>query len=296
MSKAFRGKYLITRHVEEAAGVFGLRIAAPEIAAAAAPGQFLNIYLPGGDMLLPRPLSIADSSGGEVKLLYAVTGKGTNALADIGAGELIEIMGPLGTGFFDYPGSPMEKGVFEKGKEPMSVLMIGGGVGLPPLHFAARRLRETLGGGVRIEAYLGFRQQPWYIFEVESFCDKTVYAAEAEALGAFRGNVMEMLEKTYRNGETVDLALACGPRPMLAAAAGWCAARRIPLRVSIEERMGCGYGACAGCIVRTRLLNDENKPQKGPRKPDAEGIIRKKVCAHGPVFWAEEVVWRQGSV
>ena len=311
MNKAYRGKCRVTRHEKAAEDVFELCIAAPGIAGAATPGQFVNVYLSGGDMLLPRPLSIADCRGSEIKLMYAVTGKGTERLSGILEGESVEVMGPLGTGFFDYPGCPMYTGAAEKdagkgaaeesaagkdvdkkGKNPFAVLLIGGGVGLAPLHFAARRLRERLGEGVWIEAFLGFRGQPWHTFEVERFCDEAGYAAEAFFPGAFHGNVMEMLEKAYPEGLKADLALACGPRPMMAAAAGWCAARRIPLRVSLEERMGCGYGACAGCTARTRPLDDGSKPQNGPTAPDAEGIIRKKVCVHGPVFWADEVVWQ----
>ena len=101
------------------------------------------------------------------------------------------------------------------------------------------------------------------------------------------GNAAKEAGKTGRP----SLALACGPWPMMAAASEWCKTRTIPLRVSLEERMGCGYGACAGCAVRTLLLNDPAKPQNGPSVIDAEGFIRKKVCVHGPVFWADEVVW-----
>jgi dihydroorotate dehydrogenase electron transfer subunit len=78
---------------------------------------------------------------------------------------------------------------------------------------------------------------------------------------------------------------------MLAAVAGWCAQNDISLRVSLEERMGCGYGACAGCTAKTRSLNDPEKPQNGPNNAGEDGVIKKKVCVHGPVFWADEVVW-----
>ena len=129
-ARPFRGNCLITGHEQVSEGIMRLRFSAPEIADPATPGQFVNVYLPGGEMLLPRPISIADAQGGEVTLIYAIVGGGTKALAGIGAGASIEIMGPLGTGFLDYTA---------KEKIYKNILLIGGGVGIPPLFFTARR-------------------------------------------------------------------------------------------------------------------------------------------------------------
>ncbi|MDR3365129.1 MAG: dihydroorotate dehydrogenase electron transfer subunit [Clostridiales Family XIII bacterium] len=301
MVKAHRGQYPVTKNESIADGIYELCFEAPDIARAANAGQFANVYLPGGAMLLPRPISIADVRGDVVTLVYAIVGGGTKALAGIKAGARLEIMGPLGTGYFDYAGSPTDaapSGAFEN---PFTALLVGGGVGAPPLHFAARRIRAARRGRVKIVACLGFRGHPWYREEFERVCDEVLLASEAEGAAAFHGNVAHLLDKSFpykeagspqANGQALpSLALACGPRPMLKAASDFCAAKNITLRVSLEERMGCGYGACAGCTCKTRLLGDVLKPQNGPNMPNAEGFIKKKVCAHGPVFWADEVVW-----
>ena len=285
MNKALRGNYAIIKNEEIAQGVFELCVEAPEIARAASAGQFVNVYLPGGAMLLPRPIGIADADGGSLTLVYGVVGAGTEALSHFNTGGHIEIMGPLGTGFLGYAPAARRR----------EIALIGGGTGIPPLLFAAREIRANEGGDVKLTAWLGFREKPWYIEKLARFCDEVRIASETEGAAGFFGNVTDLLAAEQGNGFgeafQPDLALACGPRSMLAAIAGWCGARDIPLRVSLEERMGCGYGACAGCTIATRPLNDAAKPQNGPNIPDANGIIQKKVCAHGPVFWADEVVW-----
>jgi len=287
MIKAARGKYSLIKNEEIGPGVFEINVSSPGIAEAAAAGQFVNIYLPGGEMLLPRPIGIADVKGDTIALVFAVVGEGTRALSRFKGGEKIELMGPLGTGFFDYPGStdPI----------PSEVLLIGGGAGVPPLNFAARKLKLARGNSVRLTAFLGFSKEPWYTGGLENACDEVWAASETEGAAAFHGNVVGLLDSVSRRGSGQwgpgCLALACGPRPMLAAAAQWCEARKIPLRVSMEERMGCGYGACAGCAIDTRPFRDESRLQGGACMPGETGIVKKKVCVDGPVFWADEVVW-----
>ena len=288
--KAYRGEYRIQASTNISPGVFELQIVASEIAKAASAGQFVNIYLPGGDMLLPRPIGIADSTGDTLVLVYAVVGNGTKALTCYKNGDFIELMGPMGTGFFDYPGSPADKTETGGSARVDEVLLIGGGTGVPPLHFAARMLKQINGGPLKLTACLGFSAEPWYRGDFEEVCDEVRISSEAEGTADFHGNVIELLDMVYQENRP-SMALACGPGPMLAAASKWCDDRDIPLRVSLEERMGCGYGACAGCTIATRPLNDANKPQNGPEAPEIKGIVKKKVCVHGPVFWADEVVW-----
>ena len=293
--------------------IFELVIAATDITEAATPGQFVNIYLPGGAMLLPRPISIAgvDRSTGEVSLIYAIVGDGTKVLstldpstganASIQSANFIDALGPLGTGFLDY----------SKEINIGKVILIGGGVGVPPLLFAAKRLRETLGSGIEIKAILGYRGSPWLEDRFSEICDDvstisenpsaqnshepniSVSAHHAQKPQTQAGNVIDLLD--LKRDEIIPknktLALSCGPKPMLAAVAAWCKLNEIDLRVSLEERMGCGYGACAGCTTKTRPLNNDEKPQAGPNKAGEDGIIKKKICVHGPVFWADEVVW-----
>jgi len=286
---AFRNKYRVLTAKAVSDGIFELGIDAPEIAFSAEPGQFVNIYTEDSAMLLPRPVSIADASNDTLRLVYAVVGGGTKKLSGIRSGDRIELMGPLGAGFFNYPGSPMDETCAEKYTKPFDVLLIGGGSGIPPLYFAAKKLKGTFYEEIRLSAFLGFREAPWLVEEFKGICDGVAVASETKGAAGVFGLVTDLLDDP--SSPSPALALACGPRPMLEAVSQWCAASDIPLRVSLEERMGCGYGACAGCTVKTRPLDDVTKPQNGPGKPDAEGIIRKKVCVHGPVFWADEVVW-----
>jgi len=249
------------------------------IALTATAGQFVNIYLPGGAMLLPRPIGIADVQGDNLLLVYQVAGKGTAVLSKIEENDKIEIMGPLGTGFFDYPGSPTDPAELEFDDISYRILLIGGGVGVFPLYFAARRLKEELGDRVYIEAALGYREQPWFAEEFKRICDSVKIASEECGMDAFHGNVSSLLD-VFPELRYTDLAIACGPHPMLEAVSGWCESKRVLLRVSLEERMGCGYGACAGCHVHTYLPGaDEGRDNM------------KKVCCDGPVFWSEEVIW-----
>ena len=284
MKKVYRGKYRILTSKKLTSEMHELKIVSADISRTASAGQFVNVYLPGGEMLLPRPIGITDTGGATLTITFAAIGKGTRALTHYRADDYVELMGPLGSGFFDYEGSPVDEA---------ALLLIGGGSGVAPLLFAAREMIKKANGSAKITACLGFPREPWYREEFENVCNEVGISSEAEGMAEFHGNVVELVDSLYIPGkkERPVLALACGPRPMLEAAAKWCLARDIPLRVSMEERMGCGYGACAGCAVATRLLYDKNKPQNGPDTPDDNGIIKKKVCAHGPVFWADEVVW-----
>ena len=315
MKKAERGEYRITRNEKIGSGIYEICLEAPDIVGAAAAGQFVNVYLSGGEMLLPRPISIADADDETLILVYAVVGKGTRALAGYNAGSRLEVMGPLGTGFFDYEGDAgllrdtsndkesarndggdagllrfARNDVESARNDKKTLLLIGGGTGIPPLHFAARKARDEWQSNVNIVAALGYPESPWYEKEFEKVCDEVYIASERRGDAPFTGNVVELLRThdegeagllrdarndggSARNNEESDylgartgLALACGPLAMLEAAYEWCAAGGIPLRVSMEQRMGCGYGACSGCMING-----------------------KKVCADGPVFWAGEV-------
>ena len=287
MKKAIRGKYKIIKNGEISPGLFELTVETPDIAGVATAGQFVNVYLPGGETILPRPISIAGVSGNDLTVVYAVIGKGTKTMTGFGAGDMIEIMGPLGTGFFDYIGSPTDESSSLTDNEDSTILLIGGGAGIPPLRFAAEKLKATKKGNTKIVAALGYAKAPWYQEEFKEVCDEVLLISETPGETSISGRVTDLL-----NGiENPCFAITCGPRPMLKAVSDWCSERKVPLRVSMEERMGCGYGACAGCIIKTIAIDDPEKPQKGPNNPDSEGIIRKKVCVHGPVFWADEICW-----
>ncbi|HML38822.1 MAG TPA: dihydroorotate dehydrogenase electron transfer subunit, partial [Bacillota bacterium] len=142
----------------------------------------------------------------------------------------------------------------------------------------AKSIRERLSadGQIRLIAAVGYQEAPFLNRELESFCDAVFLAVEKAGPG-FRGNVLEMMEA---RGIEADYYLSCGPKPMLKALAELCARRNKPLQVSLEERMGCGYGACVGCVCKTRETDG-----------GVEKMKQKKVCKDGPVFFGSEVVW-----
>lgn len=234
--------------------VFQLLLRAPEIAAGAAPGQFVMLRLTGFTApLLRRPFSIAgaDARTGLVSIIYRVVGEGTNHLAGIQTGGQLDLVGPLGKGF-DLTA-----------KRP---LLVGGGMGLAPLLFAARRMCpcpvEVLAGGRTKEE----------LFWTELFkdsCDQVNVTTDDGSLG-FCGSCVDALPDLLATGR-FDAVLTCGPRPMLRRVAE-CAARfGVPCQVSLEEFMACGIGACLSCTC-------------GAKSGDTL-----QVCKDGPVFRAEEV-------
>ena len=227
----------------------------------AKPGQFVNVYMKDKSTLLPRPVSICRIQSDQMELVYRVVGKGTREMAGYHRGDAIRLSSPLGKGF-DLSGC-----------QSGSALLVGGGVGIPPLLQLAGELNHR---GIRPMAVLGFQREPFLVQEMEKLCDKVLVATEDGSIG-FAGNVVQLIEKEgQERGMAADQAFSCGPKPMLKALADLCREREIPLQVSLEERMGCGYGACVGCAVDI--------------KRDGK-IQRKAVCKDGPVFWAEEVFW-----
>ena len=227
----------------------------------AKPGQFVNVYMKDKSTLLPRPVSICRIHSGQLELVYRVVGKGTREMAGYHRGNAIRLSSPLGKGFE------------LSGCQSGSALLVGGGVGTPPLLQLAGELNHR---GIRPMAVLGFQREPFLVQEMEELCEKVLVATEDGSFG-FAGNVVQLIEKEgQEKGLAADQAFSCGPKPMLKALADLCREREIPLQVSLEERMGCGYGACVGCAVDI--------------KRDGK-IQRKAVCKDGPVFWAEEVFW-----
>ena len=276
-----------TLHLEEAAVLrqsayegeqFVLRLAAPACASRCAPGQFVHLTC---DPSIPmrRPLSImrVDAREGWIELLYKVVGTGLRALAARAPGETVSLIGPIGQPFVVHP------------QRPRSVL-IGGGVGIPPMIFLAERLRAdptfqplVLMGS---EIPFPFRARPSVIVIpgmpagtiacmplLEEWGVASRLASRSGFPGCFEGYVTELAGEwlnclSERERAEVEL-FACGPTPMLAAASQLARRYGVPCQVSLEEFMACGVGGCAGCTVRVRT------PQ---------GDSMKRVCVDGPVF------------
>ena len=260
-----------------------VRVAAPAAAARATPGTFAHV---GCDPTVPmrRPLSImrADAAAGWLEFLYKPIGPGLAKLTRRKVGERLSILAPIGNGFALDAARP-------------SVLAIGGGVGIPPMVFLAQQLRETS----RSELVVLMGSELPFPFElVESKLDVGANVAKAshglELLegwrvpsrlasnaglpGAYAGYVTDLARDVLAARDQEALrktqVVACGPEPMLRAAAKLAASFELPCQVALEEFMACGVGGCAGCTVRVRT---------------ASGDAMKRVCVDGPVFDAATV-------
>ena len=217
-------------------------------------GQFGDIAV-GGTHLLRRPIAICKTDGNTVTFCYQVKGEGTQKLKTMGVGTVVNVLMPLGNGFF----------VAEDEKK---VALVGGGVGIFPLI----SVLQAYGKDKEISSYIGFRNKG-AVCGVEEFekshnfvavTDDGSYGAKMNAVQAFA----EDLKKGYRP----DVVLSCGPTPMLRALKKVAEEENLPCYVSLEERMGCGIGACLVCVCN--LTNGEHA----------------RVCKDGPVFNANEVV------
>ncbi len=237
--------YTVAENAPIAPGVYRLRLLG-DTTAITAPGQFLELKLPG--FFLRRPLSVCDWDEGSVTILYKVVGSGTDWLSRCATGDVLSALSGLGNGF--DPAACKDV-----------TLVIGGGIGVPPMYGLAKRL---LAAGKTPVAILGFNtaSERFYDDAFHALGVQTIVATADGSLGV-RGFVTDALPERY------DGFCACGPLPMLRAL---CAASDKPGFLSLEARMGCGFGACMGCTIET---------VNGPRR----------VCKEGPVFRKEELVW-----
>ncbi len=217
-------------------------------------GQFGNIAI-GGTHLLRRPIAICKVEGREVTFCYQVKGEGTQKLKTMVAGTRLNVLMPLGNGFF----------VEENEKK---IALVGGGVGVFPLISV---LREYYGDKI-ISAYIGYRNKD-AVCGTEEFTKATRFVAVTDD-GSYgdKMNAVQAFEEDLAKGNRPDVVLACGPTPMLRALKGVCERENLPCYVSLEERMGCGIGACLVCVC-----NETNGKHA-------------RVCKDGPVFNAKDIV------
>ena len=220
-------------------------------------GQFLSLFCSDGSRMLPRPISICeiDREREILRLVYRVVGSGTAYFATLDEGDEIELIGPLGNGF------PHER-------ESKKALLIGGGLGVPPMLQLAKELGS---GSVTV---LGYRDETFLSDDFEATGSKIYYATERGNVGT-KGTVIDAIRE---NDLTADVIYTCGPKPMLAAVKAFAIEKDIRCYVSMEERMACGIGACLGCVCKTTGKNDHTKVENA------------RVCVEGPVFDAGEVM------
>jgi dihydroorotate dehydrogenase electron transfer subunit len=253
---------------------FRLVVESRAVASKAKPGQFVNLYLRDRSLMLPRPISISHVDGPLLTLVIGHKGTGTKFLSQKIPGEPIDIMGPLGNGFTvpdlgtSDADTESKAASAEIDRKEKSAILIGGGVGIPPLRFLASELIKNGFDKKDITVILGFRGTPFYTEPFEKLSNN-VYVVSEERDGK---NVVDIIHEK-KIGDVAKYWYACGPTPMLKAVKELAdsTSSDIDLELSLEERMGCGYGACVGCVIDT-----------------ASG--QKKVCKDGPVFKSGEVI------
>lgn len=237
----------ITENLQLTENIFRMKLKG-DVSAVTAPGQFVDIRIE--DYYLRRPISVCDVENGEIIIIYKTVGHGTDAMSHMTAGEKLDVLTGLGNGY----------DLNRSGEHP---LLIGGGVGVPPLYMLAKKLKEQ---HKEVSVILGFNTAKEVFYETEFKalgCDVKVTTVD----GSY-GN-KGFVTNAFPLVENYTFTYACGPMPMLKAVYNTAVTDG---QYSFEERMGCGFGACMGCSTKTK-----------------NGY--KRVCKDGPVFDKEEILW-----
>ena len=247
-------KAAVYSQVQLAEGIFSMWLGAGEMAKAAVPGQFIAVYPNDSARLLPRPISICETDPEKelLRIVYRVAGEGTKELSSCRAGDTLSIMGPLGNGF------PLKD---------KKALLIGGGIGIPPMLELAKAL------SCEKTAVLGYRDSQTFLAEEIGKYAGLAVATEDGSVGT-KGTVLDAIKA---QGLKADIIYACGPTPMLRALKEYAAKEGIECWISLEERMACGVGACLGCVCHSKDVDEHSN------------VRNKRVCKDGPVFLADEV-------
>ena len=230
-----------------------------EIAKNTHPGQFVGVYTVNKAALLPRPISVCEVNEERtaIRLVYRVVGTGTAEFALYQPGDYMMILGPLGNGF------PLEKA------EGKKVVLMGGGIGVPPLLETAKKLNGT--GDVK--AVMGYRNSETFLSDdFKKYAD--LYIASDDGSVGTNGNVIDAIKANKLN---CDVIFACGPMPMLKGIKAYAQENGIKAYLSLEERMACGVGACLGCICKTKEIDDHSH------------VKNARICTDGPVFDADDL-------
>ena len=237
--------------------VYSITVKSRELACESSAGQFLHIKC-GEARLLRRPISICNIKSDEVNFVFEAKGEGTGWLSKCRPGQLLDILGPLGNGFQIPDGK---------------IIVIGGGVGTPPMLLTANSAKAA---GSDVTAILGFRSLNRVILvdELKSVCEEVIITTDDGSLG-IHGAVTKPLEELLKR-QKYAAVMSCGQLLMQKAVAEMCKLYNVPCYVSLEERMGCGIGACLVCACATA--------SKGETQMS-------RVCVDGPVFDSKDVIW-----
>lgn len=255
----------IASHEDAGPGYRFLVLDAPRLASVLTPGQFVHVRVPGLEAsALRRPFSVFDACEGRVTVMYKIVGRGTEALAKARVGETVMVEGPLGHGFPETCGGVP--------------LLVGGGYGVAPLHFLARRL---VAAGKKPILFVGGRTKD-DLLALDRFAAMgvDVRTATNDGSAGAKGFVTEPLDDALielrQKGEAFEL-FTCGPDGLLKAVAMRATGAGVPGWISMDRHMVCGVGACFACIQKIRLPNGEES--------------NARCCVNGPVFKAEDIVW-----
>jgi len=275
----FEEKAKVLAHITHPGDQFVMRLHAPKIAAKARPGQFVHMRV-SDERALRRPISImlTDPERGTVDLLYKAIGEGTHLLSERKTGDVIPMLGPIGV-------------PFDLSDESKRYVLIGGGVGIPPMIFAADALQDkadcVVFAGSEVEFPFALKPSTTLlpgingnaILAIASLEERGIpsrLASNADLYGCYEGHVPNLardyLAALSDEERSRCVLLSCGPHPMLHAVARVGREFDLPTFLSLEEHMACALGGCAGCVVKT-LENGEEK--------------YRRVCVDGPVFDAD---------
>lgn len=251
MKQSYLCKLIYKKEIAD--GIFDFRVSCADMAKQIQPGQFLHIDC-GNKTFLRRPISICDSDSNVVRFIFEVKGEGTRELSEKEVGAEIDIMGPLGNTFIPDEG------------EYSHPVIIGGGIGVFPLYKLAKQYENS-------KVILGFRSYDRVVMEDEFAEISDVTVCTDDGSYGYDGYAVNVLSEYIKENEC-DIIYSCGPTPMLRAVKKIAEEAGIKCRLSLEQRMGCGIGACLVCSCETIFGGTDR---------------HKRVCKDGPVFWAEEV-------
>jgi len=259
MSRVLREQ--IEKTEQLAKGIYRMTIKSEYVSENAKPGQFVNVKCSEGiNALLRRPISICkvDKDRATFDIVFQIKGIGTEYLSQKNTGSEIDIIAPLGTPFH-----------LDDGYRKIAV--VGGGIGIFPLLYTLREIK-----GAEKRAYIGFRNKDFAVLvdEFESNCNVLNISTDDGSMG-YKGLVTDILEDDLKSC-SFDIIYTCGPTPMLKKVVEIAKKNNIKCQVSMEQRMGCGIGACLVCACKTKK---------------EDGWEYRHVCKDGPVFWSDEVIF-----
>jgi len=298
-------KVLSNRKITD--GHYILELESSDISLQARPGQFVQIIADDSyEPFLPRPFSFLDVGKGRFRILYQVIGKGTELLAARKKGESLKVIGPLGNGFS-----------YDSERE---TVLVGGGVGIPPLyHLAMYIKKETRGkrdkgqgtgdrgqgtgdkgqGTRKIQVFLGGRSKDLLHCENDfKRIGAAVSISTDDGSKGHKGLVTDILDRYLSSLPTSNFQLSpalysCGPTAMLKAVTQVAQKHNLPCQVSIEECMPCGFGACLGCAVKVRAQGGEGgMGNREEGQADVDGYRYAIGCTEGPVFEGDKIIWQ----